>query len=79
MVKFADDFTATINGEPVRGRTTLKVINPATETVIAEAPDCGSEELDAAVECGARRIRDLAGDTAVCAAGRGKDARGTHS
>jgi aldehyde dehydrogenase (NAD+) len=50
MVEFPDDFTATINGEPVRGHTTLKVINPATETVIAEAPDCGSEELNAAVD-----------------------------
>lgn len=42
-------FTATIDGKPVDTSAHLTVINPATEQVVAEAPDCGATELDAAV------------------------------
>jgi hypothetical protein len=34
------DFTATINSLPVHGRSSMSVINPATEAVVAQAPDC---------------------------------------
>lgn len=44
------NFTATIDGKPVEVSTRLSVINPATEQVFAEAPDCGATELDAAVD-----------------------------
>jgi aldehyde dehydrogenase (NAD+) len=49
MSQFADEFTATINGSPVASHAKLKVIDPASGTVIGEAPDCGEEQLDAAV------------------------------
>lgn len=42
-------FTATIDGKPVTTAKSISVVNPATEAVIAEAPDCGAAELDAAV------------------------------
>lgn len=42
-------FTATIDGKSVDTHDHLEVINPATEEVIGHAPDCGEEELDAAV------------------------------
>jgi aldehyde dehydrogenase (NAD+) len=48
MVEFAE-FTATIDGLPVHGRTSFSVINPATEAVVAQAPDCDEAQLDDAV------------------------------
>lgn len=42
-------FTATINGKPVDTAAHLDVLNPATEQVVARAPDCSAAELDAAV------------------------------
>ncbi len=39
----------TINGENVTSRTTYEVLNPATEEVIAYAPNCTREQLDNAV------------------------------
>ena len=42
-------YTATIDGQPVATPGTLQVLNPATEELVAEAPDCGSAELDRAV------------------------------
>lgn len=47
---FSSDFTMTIGGAAHRGGAFIDVLNPATETVIAAAPDCSREELDAAVE-----------------------------
>jgi len=47
---FASNFSMTIGGAGVRGQATVDVINPATESVIATAPDCSREELDAAVD-----------------------------
>lgn len=47
---FSSDFTMTIGGAAHRGEAFIDVLNPATEAVIAAAPDCSREELDAAVE-----------------------------
>lgn len=49
-----DRFTATIDGKPVSTDTVLRIVNPATEAVIGEAPDCGEAELDAAVDAARR-------------------------
>jgi acyl-CoA reductase-like NAD-dependent aldehyde dehydrogenase len=49
MTGFDRDFSMTINGEGVAGSARLAVLNPATEAVIAEVPDCSAAELDAAV------------------------------
>ena len=46
---FTSNFTMTINGQGVAGAAGFPVINPATEAVIAEAPDCSREQLDQAV------------------------------
>ena len=50
----ATDFTLTIDGQAVRGSTTLDVVNPATGRVFATCPSAGRAELDRAVT-GARR------------------------
>ncbi|KIF73073.1 aldehyde dehydrogenase [Streptomyces sp. 150FB] len=42
-------FTMTIDGRPVAGTSSFGVTNPADETVLAQAPDCSPEQLDAAV------------------------------
>jgi acyl-CoA reductase-like NAD-dependent aldehyde dehydrogenase len=46
--------TMTIDGGDAVTRATFTVVNPATEEVIALAPDCTREELDAAVAGAAR-------------------------
>lgn len=43
-------FTATIGGKSVDVAQQFPVLNPATEAVVGSAPDCGSDELDAAVD-----------------------------
>lgn len=43
------NFTMTIGGGPVSGEQTLDVVNPATEEVVARAPDATKAQLDAAV------------------------------
>lgn len=42
-------YSATIDNRAVSTAKTLAVVNPATEEVFAQAPDCGAAELDAAV------------------------------
>lgn len=49
MNAFFEDFSMTIDGKAVAATQTMDVINPATETVVARAPDCTREQLDAAV------------------------------
>ena len=49
MTGFDRDFSMTINGAGVVGSARLAVLNPATEAVIVEVPDCTAAELDAAV------------------------------
>jgi acyl-CoA reductase-like NAD-dependent aldehyde dehydrogenase len=46
---FASDFTMTINGRAAEAAETFAVLNPATEEVIAKAPDISREQLDEAV------------------------------
>ncbi|MFJ9034815.1 aldehyde dehydrogenase family protein [Streptomyces sp. NPDC102274] len=42
-------FTMTVGGLPLDGQSAFDVVNPATGTVIAAAPDCSREQLDQAV------------------------------
>ncbi len=46
---FHTDYTMTIGGEAVAGQATIEVVNPATGQAFATAPDCGRDQLDAAV------------------------------
>ena len=46
---FDGSFTMTIGGEAVTGAETFEVLNPATEQVIAVAPDAMKDDLDRAV------------------------------
>lgn len=48
-MEFDSGFRMTIGGALVEGTETIDVINPATGKVFAQAPDCTSEQLDAAV------------------------------
>lgn len=48
-MNFEADFTMTIGGQGVAGAASFPVLNPANETVIAQAPDCSREQLDTAV------------------------------
>jgi len=48
-VRFDTDFTMTVNGEAVRAASTFDVLNPADETIVAQAPDCSAAQLDDAV------------------------------
>lgn len=47
-----------INGELVDNGQWIDVVNPATEQVIGQVPDCGQADLDKAVAA-ARRIPDV--------------------
>ncbi|WP_431469641.1 aldehyde dehydrogenase family protein [Sphingosinithalassobacter sp. LHW66-3] len=49
MVDFTRDFTMTIDGAGVPGDATIDVLNPATEGLVAKAPDCTRTQLDDAV------------------------------
>ena len=49
-----EQFTMTINGVGVPGRTFLEVRNPATGTAFAQAPDAEAADLEAAVEAADR-------------------------
>jgi len=48
-VRFDTSFTMTINGDAVPGKSWFDVLNPANETVVAQAPDCSPVQLDDAV------------------------------
>ena len=47
---FGSPYAMTIGGRAVPGATTFDVVNPATEQVIAQAPDAARDQLDAAVD-----------------------------
>ncbi|MDF8332209.1 aldehyde dehydrogenase family protein [Novosphingobium cyanobacteriorum] len=49
VARFFDDFSMTIDGKAAASPTTLDVLNPATEEVVASVPDCTREQLDASV------------------------------
>lgn len=48
-IDFSSDFTMTIGGRPVTSPSTIAVVNPATEEVIATPPDATQQQLDEAV------------------------------
>ncbi|MBJ7483885.1 aldehyde dehydrogenase family protein [Brevundimonas sp.] len=47
-------FKMTIDGQSVAGQSALRVVNPATAKVFAQAPDCTRAELDSAVDAARR-------------------------
>lgn len=49
MTDFTRDFTMTVDGAGVAGEATIEVLNPATEALVARAPDCTRAQLDTAV------------------------------
>lgn len=49
-VNFNDDYSMTIDGKAVDAADKFDVFNPATEEVIARAPDASRDQLEAAVE-----------------------------
>ena len=51
-------FSMTIGGEAVSAQSAFDVINPATEKVIAGAPDCSRAQLDAAVAAARAALPD---------------------
>ena len=48
-IRFDADFNMTINGRVVPGSASFDVLNPADETIVAQAPDCSAAQLDDAV------------------------------
>lgn len=52
----------TIGGEAVPTAATFDVRNPATGSVLAAAPDCTPEQLDAAMDAAAKAARDWRAD-----------------
>ena len=56
------DFTMTIDGQATPTASTFDVLNPASNEVYAEAPECSKEQLDAAMESAAKAYRDWRAD-----------------
>jgi acyl-CoA reductase-like NAD-dependent aldehyde dehydrogenase len=56
------DFTMTIDGQAAPTAATFDVLNPATNDVYAQAPECSKEQLDAAMESSAKAFRDWRAD-----------------
>jgi acyl-CoA reductase-like NAD-dependent aldehyde dehydrogenase len=56
------DFTMTIDGQATPTASTFDVLNPATNEVYAQAPECSKEQLDAAMESAAKAYRDWRAD-----------------
>ena len=52
------DFTMTISGQATPAESGFDVLNPATNEIYAAAPDCGPEQLDAAMDSAAKAFRD---------------------
>lgn len=48
------EYTMTIDGKAVKGKSTAGVINPATGQVFAQVPECTKEQLDEAMSAAAR-------------------------
>ena len=53
-MNFDAAYTLTIDGKAVAGAAEFDVVNPATEAVIGEAPDCSRAQLDEAVAAARR-------------------------
>lgn len=54
----------TIDGKQVAGESHFDIVNPATEEVFAEAPECTRAQLDAAMQAAAGAASGWAGDEA---------------
>lgn len=54
MTSFLDDFTMTIDGRAADAGTRFPAFNPATEDVVAEAPEASRAQLDEAVAAARR-------------------------
>ena len=52
----------TIDGQATPTASTFDVLNPATNEVYAQAPECSKEQLDAAMESAAKAYRDWRAD-----------------
>jgi acyl-CoA reductase-like NAD-dependent aldehyde dehydrogenase len=51
------EFTMTIDGKGVAGEGSFGVVNPATEEVFTQAPECSKTQLDGAMEAAQRAFR----------------------
>ncbi|MEK7277688.1 MAG: aldehyde dehydrogenase family protein, partial [Chloroflexota bacterium] len=51
------NFAMTIDGHPAAGEKTFGVINPATGSVFAEAPECSKAQLDSAMDAAGRAFK----------------------
>jgi acyl-CoA reductase-like NAD-dependent aldehyde dehydrogenase len=56
------EFTMTIDGQAAPTAATFDVLNPATNEVYAQAPECSKEQLDAAMDAAAKAYRDWKAD-----------------
>ena len=59
------EFTMTLNGHAVAGSKTVRVINPATDKVFAQVPDCSKAELDQAMEAAQKAFPSWSKDLAA--------------
>ena len=57
-------YTMTIDGKAVAGKSEFGVINPSTGQVFANAPECSREQLDAAMDSAATAFRPWSRDEA---------------
>jgi len=57
MTVFNADYSMTIDGKAATSKATIKVVNPATEEILAEAPDASRAELDRAVAAARRAFQ----------------------
>ena len=57
-------YTMTIDGKAVAGKSEFGVINPASGQVFANAPECSREQLDTAMEAAARAFKGWSRDEA---------------
>ena len=57
-------YTMTIDGKAVAGKSEFGVINPSTGQVFANAPECSREQLDTAMEAAARAFKAWTRDEA---------------
>ena len=55
-------FCMTIGGESIRGKASFDVVDPATNEVFAQAPDCSGDELDRAMDAAEVAFQDWSRD-----------------
>ena len=59
------DYTMTIGGAAVAGKESFEVLNPATQAVSGSAPECSTEELEAAVAAAQEALPAWSADDAA--------------